>query len=43
MPNSNIKVIQVLANTNMDYQREILKEYSMLLNMLSQQTLLKWK
>ena len=31
MPNSNIKVIQVLANTSMDYQHKILKEYPMLL------------
>ena len=43
MPNSDIKVIQVLANTSMDFQRKILKEYSMLLNMLGQQTLLKFK
>ena len=43
MPNSNIKVIQVLTNASMDYQCEILKEYSMLLNMLSQQTPLKCK
>ena len=31
MPNINIKVIQVLANTSMDYQRKILREYPMLL------------
>ena len=38
MPNSNIKVMQIPANTSMDYQGKILKEYFMLLNMLSQQT-----
>ena len=45
MPNSNIKVMQIPANTSMDYQGKILKEYFMLLNMLSQQTpwKCKWK
>ena len=43
MPNSNIKVIQVPRNSSMNYQGKILKEYSMVLNILSQQTLLKCK